>query len=100
MRPISILPILAKIVKHVLKRQLSSYLEDNDLLCDYQCEFRSGRGSTNLLLGLTDAVRLNYNDHRQCVLLSMDLEKAFDRVDNCMILNKLHSLYGLRADAC
>lgn len=30
----------------------------------------------------------------------MDLEKAFDRVDNCMILNKLHSLYGLRADAC
>lgn len=27
-----------------------------------------------------------------------DLEKAFDRVDYYILLNKVHSLYGLRAD--
>ena len=44
-RPISVLPVLAKIIERVVHRQLSDYLEDNSLLSTNQFGFRKGRST-------------------------------------------------------
>ncbi|XP_075148792.1 uncharacterized protein LOC142222506 [Haematobia irritans] len=79
-RPIALLPVLSKVVENVLKSQILTYIENRSLLHDCQCGFRSGRSTSALLLGLTDSVRHTLANNRFSVLLSLDLEKAFDRV--------------------
>lgn len=53
-----------------------------------------------MLLGLTDSIRSNMGGSRFCVLLSLDLEKAFDRVDYGLLLSKLKSVYKFSTSAC
>lgn len=100
LRPISLLPILSKIVEHVLKMQLLSYVDGLSLLNDCQCGFRSNRNTSALLVGLTDKIRSNFNDRDLSLLLSLDLEKAFDRVDHAMLIRKLSSIYDFDYNAC
>lgn len=100
LRPIALLPILSKIVEHVLKKQLLSYIESKSLLNDCQCGFRSGRSTSMLLIGLTDSIRHNLADHKMSVLLSLDLEKAFDRVNYFSLVYKLSNMYGFGSSAC
>ncbi|XP_075170459.1 uncharacterized protein LOC142242814 [Haematobia irritans] len=99
-RPISLLPILSKITEYVLKVQLNAHLEQRNLLSDYQCGFRCRRSTSMGLLGLTEAIRLNISSSQVSSLLSLDLEKAFDKVDHCLLIHKLHSIYGFSTVAC
>lgn len=79
-RPISILPILSKVTEHLIKNQIVFYLQSSNLIYDCRCGFRNKRNTTSLLLGLTDSIRNNFDSNNLCVLLGLDLEKAFHRV--------------------
>ena len=46
-RPISVLPVLSKLLKKSIHRQLMNFLEDENLISKYQFGYRSKR-STNL----------------------------------------------------
>ena len=48
-RPISLLPVLSKIMEKIVTNQLIKYLEDNDILSHNQFGFRSGLSSENSL---------------------------------------------------
>ena len=39
-RPISIIPAISKVIEKLVHHQLSTYLEDNDLLNENQFDFR------------------------------------------------------------
>ncbi|XP_075163250.1 uncharacterized protein LOC142235883 [Haematobia irritans] len=99
-RPIALLPVLSKTVEHVLKQQMISYLENSSLVHDCQCGFRNGRSTAMLLAGLTDSVRKCISEGNIGVLVSLDLEKAFDRVDYFGLINKLSSKFGFSRSAC
>lgn len=100
MRPISIMPILSKMVENVMKIQIVDHLEAHSLLHDCQSGFRSNRSTTSLLIGLTDNVRSHVGHGGCCVLLSLDLEKAFDKIDHTILVEKLHFLFGFSVTAC
>lgn len=100
LRPISLLSVLSKIVEHVLKLQLLEFIESDSKLSDCQCGFRNLRSTSSLLVGLTDAIRKNVHDKNVSVLLSLDLEKAFDRMDHGVLLGKLSRDYGIGQSAC
>ena len=89
LRSISILPALSKIVENILKEQILEHIKRYSLLENAQHGFRNGHSTTTLLLEMTDAIRNNWNANKISVLLSVDLTKAFDRLNHEILLEKL-----------
>ncbi len=55
-RPISVLPVLSKVVETAIKNQLCTYFESNSLLNDAQHGFRRGRSTTTAVLSLASRI--------------------------------------------
>lgn len=99
LRPISVLPVLSKVVEGIMKKQINSFLNDNSLLNHSQYGFRSGHSTSSLLVGLTDTIRTNLSSGNFCILLSLDLTKAFDKVSHNLLLKKLIEFYSFSRSA-
>ena len=52
--PISVVPVLAKILEKIVSIQLSSYLEQQSLLHPHQGAYRCGRSTEDILLAAVD----------------------------------------------
>lgn len=100
LRPISILPVLSKVVEHIVKHQMMLYLDSNNLINSYQCGFRKNCNTSSLLLGLTDTIRNSLNIGCISVLVSLDLSKAFDRVSPYALVVKLCDYFAFSRMAC
>ena len=55
-RPISMLPVISKIVEELVYKRLYRYLDEHNLLSDKQFGFRQGRSTTAAVSTLTDYV--------------------------------------------
>lgn len=86
-RPIAILPTIAKLFESILHRTISSQLKP--YLCDSQHGFRSNRSVETNLLTLVDLISEHLDKGIQVDVLYFDFKKAFDRVDNDVLLRKL-----------
>lgn len=100
LRPISIMPAISKVVENIMKLRIMQHVNRFSLIKDCQYAYRSGHNTTSLLLGLTDTVRKCLNDSKLCFLLSLDLSKAFDRVDHLRLLEKLRDKFKFSKTAC
>ena len=58
-RPISVIPVVAKIFERVVYDQLYHYLTENCILSRYQSGFRSLHSTVNALLEATDSWAMN-----------------------------------------
>lgn len=98
LRPISILPAMSKIVEHIMKNQIlqSSQLRIHDM----QYAFRQGLNTTHLLLKLTDSIRVNANNGKRSVMVSLDLSKAFNSINFVRLLTKLRDFFNFSTSAC
>ena len=55
-RPISLLPIISKVVEKVISDQLNEFFVKHKLLFDHQYDFRSGHSTEHAALELTDRI--------------------------------------------
>ena len=91
-RPISLLPIISKILEKIVSIQLIKYLEENDLLSHTQHGFRSHLSTETALLKVTETIYRNIDDKKISLLILLDLSKAFDSVSHNILLHKCTQL--------
>ena len=88
-RPISILPILSKILEKAVFHQLHSYLSESSLLSPYQSGFRANHSTQLAITFFTDKTRGHMDKGLLTGAVFIDLKKAFDTVPHDSLLNKL-----------
>ncbi|CAG9120806.1 unnamed protein product [Plutella xylostella] len=94
-RPISKLCLLSKILERIIYTQLYSALKHT--FSPAQHGFLKQRSTVSNLLIFSDFVTSNMDNGDQVDAIYTDYSKAFDRIDHCLLLNKLH-LAGIRDD--
>ena len=87
-RPISLLPIISKILEKILANQLTHYVESNKLLSDSQHGFRPKLSTETALTVITDKLYDNIDNKKISLLTLCDLSKAFHSVDHKILLHK------------
>ena len=90
-RPISLLPIFAKMFERIVFKNLYNYLKANNLITKNQSGFTPGDSGTNQLLSLIHDVHLAFDDNSCLEVRSvyLDMAKAFDKVWHEGLLHKL-----------
>ena len=92
-RPISVIPVVSKVLgKHVYD-QLYHYLNDNKRLSSCQSGFRSLHSTVTALLEATNSWSVNIDYGFLNGVDFIDLKKAFDTIDHEIILRKM-SYFG------
>ena len=91
-RPITLLPVLSKVLEKVVTIQLMEYLETNHLISNNQHGFRPKLSTETALLKVTDEIYKNMDDKKITVLSLCDLSKAFDSINHDMLLSKLSNM--------
>ena len=91
-RPISILPVLSKIIESVMHSQPTQHFSENKLFSNQQYGFWRNRSTELSALELMDRNMDNMNKSRCPIIL--DLSQAFDSMDHGILLSKLR-FYGL-----
>ena len=98
-RPISILPVVAKILEKVVFNQLYAFLNDNNIINVNQSGFRPRHSTLSTLLKVTEDWLNSMDKGEMTGMVTIDLQKAFDTVDHSILLDKLR-LNGLDQHAC
>ena len=91
-RPISLLPVLSKILEKIIASQLSDFLEANNLISNSQHGFRPKLSTETALLKISDKIYDNMDKKKMSLLLLLDLSKAFDSVNHAILIEKCQSL--------
>ena len=98
-RPISLLPVISKVLEKIIDNQLSQlYFEDNKLFHDNQYGFRTGLSTEYATIELTDRILSNMDRNEIPFIIFLDLSKAFDTLDHTILLQKLKH-YGIGGKA-
>ena len=97
-RPISILPVVSKLIERILYNQISEYLEKESILSEYQFGFRSCHSTTTTLIACTNEWYVNMDRGHYNLVVFLDIKEAFDTVNRDILLNKLE-MYGLGESA-
>ena len=96
-RPLAMSNHIAKLWERVVNCELIDHLEKNGLLSQFQFGFRPGRGTAENLLELWEHVVDRVEKEKTHIeLWSLDLTKAFDKLNHAKVLNLVHKsgIYG------
>ena len=88
-RPISILPVLSKILERTIKDQTISHLLEYSLLSPFQAGFRPGFSTQDVPIYITDKWKKAIDDKQVSGAVFLDVAKAFDCVNHDILLSKL-----------
>ena len=94
-RPISVLPIISKILERSFYNQLYAYLQDRNILSSEQSGFRPNHSAQAALIEVTDHILTGMDGDKVTGIVFLDLRKAIDTISHDLMLMKLHDL-GVR----
>ena len=97
-RPISLLPILSKVLEKVIASQLKSYLKEHSLLPAEQFAYRDRHSAEDALVYAVNKLLHTWDVGKTTGLVFIDLSKAFDRVQHQTLINELADI-GLKDKA-
>ena len=94
-RPISLTCVCAKLLEHIICKQIMSHFSENKILTPVQHGFRSKHSCESQLLITTDEFIQNFEGKTQTDVVVLNFSKAFDVVPHQRLLHKLDH-YGIR----
>ena len=89
-RPITILPIVSKLLERSVHDQLYKYLTAKQILAKEQFGFRARKSTDAALIHFTDKVLTSMDLGQITGAAFLDLNKAFDTVNHELLLQKLN----------
>ena len=92
LRPISILPVLSKVLEKAVGIQMMSFAKRASILHEGLSSFRKGYSTTTALLGVRDDIRKAMDKGEVTLMVMADFSKAFDTICFRTTLLKLHKL--------
>ena len=92
-RPISILPVLSKIIEKHVTKHLFAYLKKYGLLHKSQSGFRQNHSCNTALINLVDKWLSDIDKGEIIGAIFFDLRKAFDVVDHQLLIEKVNSYH-------
>ena len=91
-RPISLLPLVSKIIEKVIHDQTQKYLDENKIIYKYQSGFRPNHSTNSCLSYLCNKVQQGFEKGMLTGMILIDLQKAFDTIDHQIFLKKIKYL--------
>ena len=95
LRPISLQSVLGKIIEKCAASQLNKFLITNNILHNNQFGFRAKHSTSHAHVALTDHLYTELDTGNVCILVSLDLSKAFDKVNREILLHKMSKWYNI-----
>jgi len=89
LRAIYVIPHCAKLYEKTIKNQLIKYLNDIKYFSKYQFGFRSGHSTEHAAMALLNFAFTAMDRKKICILVTLDLKKAFNSVCREILLSKL-----------
>ena len=91
-RPISLHPLVSKIIEKVIHDQTLNYLDENNIIYKYQSGFRSNHSTNSCLSYLCNKVQKGFERGMLTGMTLVDLQKTFDTIDHQILLKKMRYL--------
>ena len=96
-RPISMLPVLSKVLEKILHSRITEYVNEQGILNPFQFGFRKNHSTYMPIAHLIDFVTSSLQENLVTFVLYLDLKKAFDTVNSEILLKKLFHI-GIRGN--
>ena len=94
-RPISILPVLSKILEKSMKTRLNKFLDKHNIIYKHQYGVRKSSSTLNATVDLIVKIQECLDCNKLSSGLFIDLKKAFDTINHDILLRKLEQI-GIR----
>ena len=91
-RPVTLLPVVAKVFGAVVDRRIAQFVAENELLHSSQAGFRQGYRAEDHLFTLFELVRGRMERGHTTYCGFLDIRKAYDTVDRALLMQKLRAL--------
>ena len=88
-RPVSLLPVMSKVIGRVVHNQLIEHLQNYEIIFDYQSGFRSKHLVNTCLAHLLNQISKGFEARKSTDMILIDLQKAFDTLDYQILWKKL-----------
>ena len=90
--PISIIPLIGKMMESLCNSFLNNYLDVNNLLCDEQHGFRKNRSTSMAIFNYIKFLCDEMNKHRLVGCIYVDFTGAFDSINHERLIEKLKDI--------
>ena len=88
-RPISIIPLIGKMMEKLCNNILNCYLDNMNILCDEQYGFRKGRSTSLAIFNYVKFITEEINRQNLVGSIYIDLARAFDSINHVRLIDKL-----------